>query len=332
MIKDVDDLTLKEKHYHIDRLLSLNDLVRQKVLHIFISFHETDKIDKDIMRKLSQDYMEGMGWHKQPYLVYLHHDALYTHLHIVSSRIRRDDLPIYMYRSNVLKSYEVSRRLEKEYGLYQAGVRIPDEEWANLHPAQTLEKGVTSLRPTMNAILALVIPQYNYTTLEELNAVLGLYRIRANPGENRGVIYVPLTADGEEIRPYIKASALRQRPTLKVLETKFAANREIRQRQEERVTTAVDWVLLNNPLDLANFKEALANERISVVLERKADQPKIWYVDHQSRSVHTGESLGPRYSTEGLLKRLVPEEVYQQHLKERLALEPRRGQRISGDL
>jgi hypothetical protein len=339
MIKDVDDLTLKEKHYHIDRLLSLNDLVRQKVLHIFISFHETDKIDKDTMRKLARDYMEGMGWDKQPYLVYLHHDALYTHLHIVSSRIRRNDLPIYMYRSNVLKSYELSRQLEKRYGLFQAGVRIPDEEWANLHPVQTLEKGVTSLRPTMNAVLESVIPQYNYTTLEEFNALLGLYRMRASLGEEngsirnaRGLLYVPLTEDGKETRPYVKASFLRQQPTLKVLEARFAVNRELRKQLEERVTTAIDWVLLNNPLDLANFKEALANERISVVLERKADQPKIWYVDHQSRSVHTGESLGPRYSAEGLLKRLVPEEVYQQHLKERLALEPRRGQRISGDL
>ena len=292
------------------------------------------------MRRLAQDYMEGMGWHKQPYLVYLHHDAKYTHLHIVSSRIRRDDTPIYMFRTHVLKSYrEVSRQLEKRYGLYQAGVRIPDKEWAILHPPQIVEMGVTSLRPTMNAVLDLVIPHYNYTNLEELNAALSLYRIRASTGQengrirkSRGLVYIPLTETGEPTRPYVKASVLRQRTNLNVLLARFAVNREVRQRQEERVTTAIDWVLLNNSMDLATFKETLANERISIVQETKVDKPKLWYIDHQSMTVYSGESLGVRYNAPGLQERLIPAEVYQQQQKERLAQEPRRSQRISGEL
>src|ERR1700722_13741389 len=79
MIKDVDDLTIKEKQFHIERLLSLNDRVRQKVLHIFIDFHESDKIDKPNLRSLVRDYMGGMGWERQPWLAYLHRDTLYTH-------------------------------------------------------------------------------------------------------------------------------------------------------------------------------------------------------------------------------------------------------------
>jgi len=335
MIKDVDDLTAREKKFHLERLLTLNDRIRKKVLHIFIAFHESDKIDKDNMRSLVRDYMEGMGWERQPYLPYLHHDSLYTHLHIVSSRIRWDEPPIHLFLSNVLRSSEVSRRLEKQYGLHQAGIRVPDEEWRELHPVQALEKGTTSLRPTMNAIMDFVIPHYNYTDLEELNAVLKLYRVQANtgaPGGNirqvGGLVYYPLTEDGRLSKPYIKASLLRQRPTLKKLDSQFSINRELRQQQEERVTTAVDWVLYDSRLDLDAFKEALGNERISIVLDDK----KVWYVDHKARVVHSGESLGHRYDGGGLFERLIPKEVYHQQLKEKLALEPRRGQRISGDL
>jgi len=335
MIKDAGDLTVEEKQFHIERLLSLNDRVRQRVLHIFIDFHESDKIEKAEMRSLVRDYMRAMGWERQPYLAYLHQDALHMHLHIVSSRIRWDEAPISLSMSNRFKSYEVSRHLEKRYGLYQAGIRVPDEEWKELHPVQALVKGTTSQLATMNAIMDVVIPHYNYTNLDELNAILQLYRVRASKGEpggvirrNGGLVYYPLTEDGRLSRPYIKASRLQQRPTLRKLEVQFEINRELRLKQEERVTTAVDWVLYDTRLDLDAFKEALGNERISLV----GDNHQVWYVDHKARIVHSGESLGQRYDASGLFDRLVPKEVYQQELQERLALQPRRGQRISGDL
>jgi hypothetical protein len=339
MIKDVDDLTLREKQFHLERLLTLNDRVRQKVLHIFIDFHESDKIDKPNLRSLVRDYMEGMGWERQPWVAYLHRDSLYTHLHIVSSRIRWDEPPIPFSLSNVFKSYAVSRQLEKRYGLHQAGIRVPDEEWRELHPVRALEKGTTSQRATLNAILDFVVPDYNYSNLDELNAVLQLYRVRASTGEPGGTIrqagglvYYPLTEDGQLSKPYIKASHLHQRPTLQKLTAQFEINLALRQQQEERVTTAVDWVLYDSRLDLEAFKEALGSERISLVVDGEANRQRIWYVDHKDRVVHSGESLGQRYSMSGLLERLVPKEVYHQQLKEKIALQPRRGQRISGDL
>ncbi len=339
MIKDADDLTAKEKQFHLERLLTLNDRVRQKVLHIFIDFHGSDKIDKPNLRSLVRDYMEGMGWERQPWLAYLHHDSLYTHLHIVSSRIRWDEAPISISMSNIFKTHQVSRQLEKQYGLYQAGTRIPDDEWRELHPVQALERGTTSQRATMNAILNFVIPHYNYTNLEELNALLTLYRVRANTGEPGGnirqvggLVYYPLTDDGKLSGPYIKASHLEQRPTLKKLTAQFEINRELRQQQEERVTTAIDWALYDSRLDLEAFKEALGNERISLVMDGDGGKQKAWYVDHQARVAYSGDSLGRSYDAAGLFERLVPKEVYQQELKERLALQPRRGQRISGDL
>lgn len=332
MIKDVDDLTLREKKFHLERLLSLNERVRQKVLHIFIDFHESDRIGKDGMRNLVRDYMQEMGWERQPYLAYSHRDTLHKHLHIVSSRIRWGEPPISISLANIHKTHLVSRQLEKQYGLYRVGTRIPDEEWRQLHPVQRLEKGKVSQRPTMNAILDFVIPQYNYTNLDELNAVLKLYRVQANRGESGGfirqhggLVFYPLTEDGQLAGPYIKASDLQQRPTLKKLAVQFEINREQRQQQEERVTTAIEWALYDTRLDLDSFKETLASNGISLVMEGK----KIWYVDHQARAVHSGVSLGERYDGRGLLDRLVSVDIYQQELKERLALQPRRGQRIS---
>jgi hypothetical protein len=191
----------------------------------------------------------------------------------------------------------------------------------------------------MNAILDFVIPDYNYSNLDELNAVLQLYRVRASTGEPGGTIrqagglvYYPLTEDGRLSKPYIKASHLHQRPTLQKLEAQFEINLGLRQQQEERVTMAVDWVLYESRLDLDAFKEALGSERISLVVDGEGDKQKVWYVDHKDRVVHSGESLGQPYSASGLLERLNPKEVYHQQLKERLALQPRRGQRISGNL
>jgi hypothetical protein len=329
MIREADELTRPEKEFYIGRLQELNERIERKTLQIFLSFHESDKPDKARLQSLARDYMKGMGWEKQPYVVYRHQDAPHEHVHIVTSRIRPDGSGIDVSRRLYEQSARLSRELEQRYGLYQAGIPIPDKEWEKLHPIQAVEFGVTPLKPAMNAVLNRVIPNYNYTSLEELNAVLGLYRIRATMGrentatqKHKGLLYVPLNKEGEEEHAYIKASVLKQKPTLAVLEQRFTVNRELRQQLKERVTGAIDWTLAGDAPDFKRFTEQMGEERISVVLQNTAEQ-KVWYVDHASRVVYDGESLGRRYDAKAILERCIPEEVYQQKLTEKLTEQPR---------
>jgi hypothetical protein len=335
MIKDAEDLTLKEKSYHIERLLSLNDRVEKKVLHTIVSFHTDDHPEKEKLRQLIREYMEGMGWARQPYVAYLHQDTQHLHVHIVSSRICWDGPRIDPSRRVTLKSFELSRRLEDEHGLFQAGRRMPDQEWAEQHPLQVVQLGVTPLRPAINAVLDHVIPHYNYTSLEELNAVLGLYKVKAivvhderRTRQHQGIVYAPLDENGVKEHAYLTARVLRQKATLKVLEARFEANRPLREMTRARVITSIDWAMAGKAPSVGEFKSFLEKRQIQVVL--RDDQ--IYYVDQQSQAVLSGTSLGERYSATSILQRCQPENVEQQRLKEQLTEKPRLRHGLPGAL
>ncbi len=335
MLKEAKALTLNEKRFFIERLESLNDRVVRKTLHIFLSFHKDDILDDAKMRMICKEYMDRMGLGKHPYLVYRHWDAVHAHAHIVSTSIRKDGRRMDLWQQQFFQSLSISRELEKKYGLYQAGKRVPNEEWARKHPAQKIVYGKTPLRPTMNAVLERVLDNYTYTSLEELNALLRGYNLVASRGSENsvthrrhGLLYYPLKASGKKEDVYIKASALSGKPTLRNLELRFAQNLRVYEEKQQRVKTAIDWVFYKQPVDMEAFRKALLKDRIRVI-DGGASGEGVFYLDEGSKAIYDGRTLGPAYSVEGVRARCIPEEEYRKvqelDLKQELRQRPRLG-------
>ena len=185
---------------------------------------------------------------------------------------------------------------------------------------QGLDKGLGYLYPVMNRIIEEVVPQYRYTDLGELNAVLRLHDIQVNRGKEgsltyrrQGLHYHPLNAGGQPIKEYLPARRFPSRPTLASLEKRFAENRVLRERHREDLRVGIDFTLAGRILSLDALKEALGKRGVSVVTgEDKEAGSQIWYIDHGSKAVFEGARLGPDYSFAGMQKRLVSEEAYQQ--------------------
>jgi hypothetical protein len=185
----------------------------------------------------------------------------------------------------------------------------------------------------MNKILEEVLPKYRFTTLDELNAVLRLYNMKASRGKpdsftykNGGLIYLPLTEAGKQTGTYLRASSFRSRPTLKNLEKLFVQNQALRDPHRQRLTFAVDWALHNKSLSLQAFRRALEKDQIVTVLRRDAngDPQNIWYIDQQTKAVFEGESLGSKYSAGEIAKRCISDELYQsQQQVQKQQLKPR---------
>ncbi len=327
MLKDADELTREEKQWHLQRLSVLNERVERKTLQVFLSWTKED--------------MRDMKLADQPYLLYRHLDATHPHAHIVTTNIRRDGTKISFWREEMWHSMQLSRELEVKYGLVRAGKRLSDEEWARRHPVQKVVYGVTPLKPTINAVIEHVVPHYAYTTLDELNALLRPYRLRATQGReesvtrrNNGLLFFPLNAQGEAEPVYIKASDLRLRPTIKRLEERFTENRLLREEHRLRLTTAIDWVLYRQSVSKEALRQALQKERISLVedLGQRGGPRQVYYIDELAKTVFDGRALGKAYSAEGLDARcLTPEESrlrevqrqsQKQQQKQRLRLRP----------
>ena len=152
--------------------------------------------------------------------------------------------------------------------------------------------GNEGLTRAVSDVLNTVVEHYNYTSLDELNAVLSQYNVVANPGkegsrlrETGGLLYHALDSDGHRVGTPLKASSFLLKPTLKNLEQKFEQNQAQRETSREHLAAAIEWALAGRTPDWAGFKESLEKEGIAVVFDRdKGGDDRVFFVDHSGRA------------------------------------------------
>lgn len=334
-IKDLKDLSREDKLYHFTRLTSLNRNVAKPGLHISVSFHPSDKLSDTQLVQMAGEYLEKMSFGNQPYLVYTHTDAAHPHVHLVTTYIQKDGNRVHVPKGKFYTSQQISREMEQTYHLAQSGKRDRMQERAG--QALTIQYGKVPTMPALSNVLDKVVGQYQYTSLEELNAVLRLYNAEAYRGKEesklyqfRGLIYRVLNERGKPTGSQIKASLFDSKPTLARLEKQFQVNLADTRRQEyaQHIQAAVDWALAQRQLDPAGLQMALQSERITLVRTKgkETGEERLYYVDHQTRSVFDGQQLGERYHGKGLEQRcaspLTPE---QQKAQEQERIQQQKG-------
>ncbi|WP_157257621.1 relaxase/mobilization nuclease domain-containing protein, partial [Dysgonomonas macrotermitis] len=67
--------------------LAANNKTLNPVIHISLNPHPDDKLTDEQLSSIAQEYMDKLGYGKQPYLVYKHEDIDRKHIHIVSVRV-----------------------------------------------------------------------------------------------------------------------------------------------------------------------------------------------------------------------------------------------------
>lgn len=313
-LKDAKDLNFSDKIRWFERFTSLNERTKTNTLHVSLNFDSSEKLENDKLIEIAKVYMDRIGFGEQPYLVYRHHDAGHPHVHIVSTNIRSDGSRISMHNIGRNQSEKARKLIEVEFGLVKAQGKKVDNTFRIVPvSAQKVALGKSSVKRAVSNVLGLVINQYKYASLPELNAVLNLYNVVADRGEkgsvmykSGGLVYRVLDEKGNKISPPLKASSFYMKPTLKNLEQKFSQNEKLKQPFARRIKTAIDYVLLKKSgKGLEHLIDDLKKEKISVVLRQNKDGIiyGVTYVDHQTKCVFNGSDLGKPYSAKMILNR-----------------------------
>jgi len=121
-LKDLPRLTQEDKLRCFQRRMDLNERVCTSQ-HITLNFDPADKLSDDQMKKIAGQYMKDIGFERQPYLVYRHHDAGHPHCHIVTTHIRRDGSPIELFNIGRNQSEKARQQIEAEFGLVTAEMK-----------------------------------------------------------------------------------------------------------------------------------------------------------------------------------------------------------------
>jgi hypothetical protein len=326
-VKEKDALTFQDKLDRFDRLISLYERNAPKLTHFFLSFDPKDVLSNEQMTVLANRYMEGIGFGQQPYLVYRHLDSGHPHLHVVSTNVSADGTPIPIGLKQIFQYHEVTRHLEAEFSLVRRHRATPEEqETFKVKRAQRVTYGETSIKRAISNVLNTVVDHYNYTSLEELNAILKEYNVVADRGtehsrlyQNRGLVYSALDERGQKVSIGIWASSFSLKPTLPYLENKFILNQSLRQSLPNHIETEIRIILSVHRPDWPGFVKSMAWEGINVVVQenKEGKGSSVFFVDHHNKSVFSGESIGSQYTLEALQKSCVQEQDLQQEETQR---------------
>ena len=302
-LKDLSHLSREDKLRCFQRRMDLNERVSTS-LHITLNFDPSDKISNAQMKQIAALYMQGIGFERQPYLVYRHHDAGHPHCHIVTTHILPNGDPMDLYNIGRNQSETARHRIEAEFHLVtpetkQHAVRVKQ----HIDGLQRIKYGENATTPSISKVVEQVTGAYKYTSLEELNTVLRLYNVEACRGKensqlyrNRGLLYRVLDEHGKYIGVPIKASFFDFKPTLTNLETKFAQNQPLKEEYRQHVGNAVRYALFQNPQDLEGVAQDLGLDNIHMALrlDKAGNCNEVSFVDLRRKCVFSGHELGDR--------------------------------------
>jgi hypothetical protein len=299
----------------LDRFRRQNELDNRSevnMLHATVNFDPGEVLSKQQFCGIAHRFMKGLNMDDQPYLVYQHHDAGHPHLHIVASLITAQGTRIKTDRMAERLSEPTRKAIEQEFGLIRAGQQqekpalVPDQV-----PKVTYGHS-TGTKAAMRDILQMVTTHYNFTSLQEYNAILREYNVfadRGKPGsatfEHGGLVYRVTDEEGKKKSAPVKASAYSFKPTLPNLEKQFVQNQQTREQQTASLRQKLDLALFQGPASLEELAADLRKEDIAV-REPKGDPkghpPDLIYVDHQLRIAVDARQLGPAYTHQQLEK------------------------------
>jgi hypothetical protein len=210
--KDFDQLNFYQKLHRLEHQAALNERVKANSVHISLNFDAADKLDKEQLNLIANSYMQQIGFARQPYLVYQHFDAGHQHIHIVSTNITANGSRIEMNNIGRNESERARKQIEIEFKLVQAESK-KQQQTPELKPVSVprIIYGKSETKRAITNVLDFVLYQYKYTSLPELNAVLKLYNVMADRGqegskmyENKGLVYRVLDEKGNKIGTPIK--------------------------------------------------------------------------------------------------------------------------------
>ncbi len=313
-LKDAPQLSLLEKKQWFHQIMALNQQIGKPALHIPVSFAPGENIPRKKLTEIACEYMDRIGFGAQPYLVYYHTDTAVPHLHIVTTSIRPDGNSINLSFIGRDKSEPARKAIEEKYELVRAQKQRKAQPF-DLRPLP-VEKLQYGKRPTKQAItnaLAYILETYKYRSIPELNAILRLYNLKADPGkpgsrihQHGGLLYQMLNEKGQPVGIPIKSSSIYFKPGLQWLQQRFQSCPPLDATVLREIRRAVDYSVAQRPLAWTPFVNTLRTRQIAAVpyINSQGILYGLSFVDLNSKTVIKASELGKGYSSQAILKRL----------------------------
>ena len=273
---------------------------KKTVFHCSLNPHPDEKLTDEEFTQIAKEYMEALGYGKQPYIVFKHNDIAREHIHIVSLRVDFDGNKINdKYEGR--RSKKITDALEKKYNL------IPSSKVSERTTTETPKVNVVqgNIKEQVANTVRSAMKHYTFCSLGELNAVLRKYNLAVEEVKTEyrgkrydGLVYVPTDDKGNKVSTPIHASDIGRGVGYAAVQNKMQKSKQMVKPLIPTVRRNVLEVMRTSPGTEGILRQRLEEQGLRVVI-RKNENGRIYgitFIDDERGITLNGSRLGKGYA------------------------------------
>ena len=292
--------TMEEVFADMEALIPKKCRTKKTVFHCSLNPHPDEKLSDEQLTQIAKEYMEALGYGKQPYIVFKHNDIAREHIHIVSLRVDSQGRKI-NDRYEGRRSKKITDALEKKY---------------NLIPSSKVSERTTTETPKFNVVQGNIKEQvantvhsamkhYTFCSLGELNAILSKYnlaveevKIEYRGKRYDGLVYALTDDKGNKVSTPIHASDIGRGVGYATIQNKMQKSKEAVKSLIPAVRRKVLEVMRTSPQTEERLRQRLEEQGLRVII-RKNEGGRIYgitFIDDEKGIALNGSRLGKGYA------------------------------------
>lgn len=292
--------TMAEVFPDMQALIPEKCRTKKMVFHCSLNPHPDEKLSDEQLVQIAKEYMEALGYGKQPYIVFKHNDIAREHVHIVSLRVDSRGQKI-SDKFERRRSKKITEALERKFGLIPSS-KVSENTVAEMPKIDTA-KG--NIREQVANVVRMVLKHYRFCSLGELNTVLSKYNLAVEEVKMEfrgkkydGLVYVPTDDKGGKISTPINASDIGHGVGYTAVQNRMQKSRQAVKPLIPTVRNKVLQTMRTSPNTEKELRQRLEEQGVRVVI-RKNDNGRIYgitFIDDEQGDAFNGSRLGKGYA------------------------------------
>ena len=292
--------TMAEVFADMQALIPEKCRTKKTVFHCSLNPHPDEKLSNETLMQIAREYMEALGYGKQPYIVFKHNDIAREHIHIVSLRIDGEGKKI-NDKFEKRRSKQITDALERKYSLIPSS-KVTDREMKEVSKIDTT-KG--NIKEQVAETLLSVLKHYEFCSLGELNAILSIYNLAVKEVKTEfrgkkyeGLVYVPTDDKGDKVSSPIHASDIGRGVGYTAVQNRMQKSKQNVKPLIPTVRNKVLQTMRTSPNTEKELRQRLEEQGLRVVI-RKNESGRIYgitFIDDKEGVALNGSRLGKGYA------------------------------------
>ena len=292
--------TMEDVLVDMEALIPKKCRTKKMVFHCSLNPHPDEKLSDETLMQIAKEYMEALGYGKQPYIVFKHNDIAREHIHIVSLRVDSRGQKI-NDKFEKRRSKQITDALERKFGL------IPSSKVTEKAVAETpkVDIGKGNIREQVASVVRMVLGHYRFCSLGELNAILSAYNLAVEEIKTEfrgkkydGVVYVPTDDKGGKISTPINASDIGRGMGYTAVQNRIQKSKQAIKPLIPAMRHRILEVMCSSPQTEKALQQRLEEQGLRVVI-RKNESGRIYgitFIDDEVGIALNGSRLGKGYA------------------------------------